>query len=294
MKRERPPIKPLDLVIIAALLTVGTWLAFRINSHLQYKWAWGVIPQYLLRFDPENRRWVFNILAQGFFTTIRLSIWSMLLAVLIGTLMGLFRISRSLFRRLIARTYVETARNLPPLVLIFIFYYFVGDQILSALEVESLVNDASKGSQALFTFLFAPPHLLARFLSAVLTLAVFEGAYIAEIVRAGIQSIDQGQWEASRALGLTRRQSMMHVILPQAIKNTLPPLAGQFISTIKDSAIVSVISIQELTFQGIELMSATYLTFEVWLTITVLYLALTLSLSMLVRRIETSLRRHLN
>ncbi len=293
MKRERPPIKPLDLVIIAALLTVGAWLAFRINSHLQYKWAWGVVPQYLLRFDPENRRWVFNILAQGFFTTIRLSIWSMLLAVLIGTLMGLFRISRSLFRRLIARTYVEIARNLPPLVLIFIFYYFVGDQILSALEVESLVNDASKGSQALFTFLFAPPHLLARFLSAVLTLAVFEGAYIAEIVRAGIQSIDQGQWEASRALGLTRRRSMMHVILPQAIRNTLPPLAGQFISTIKDSAIVSVISIQELTFQGIELMSATYLTFEVWLTITVLYLALTLSLSMLVRRIETSLRRHL-
>lgn len=120
----------------------------------------------------------------------------------------------------------------------------------------------------------------------MITLAIFEAAYIAEIVRAGIESIERGQWEASYALGLTRRQQMRHVILPQAARRILPPLAGQFISTIKDSAIVSVISIQELTFQGLELMSATYLTFEIWITITILYLILTLSLSLAVGRLE--------
>ena len=124
------------------------------------------------------------------------------------------------------------------------------------------------------------------FLSALITLAIFEGAYITEIIRAGIQSIEQGQWEASSALGFNSLQRMRYVILPQAIQRILPPLAGQFISTIKDSAIVSVISIQELTFQGMELMASTYLTFEIWITITILYLTLTLSCSSIVDRFE--------
>jgi ABC-type amino acid transport system permease subunit len=97
-------------------------------------------------------------------------------------------------------------------------------------------------------------------------LAVYEGAYITEIIRAGIQSIDKGQWEASSGLGFTRAQQLRYIIFPQALRRIMPPLAGQFISTIKDSAIVSVISIQELTFQGMELMAATFLTFEIWIT----------------------------
>jgi hypothetical protein len=120
---------------------------------------------------------------------------------------------------------------------------------------------------------------------------VFEGAYITEIVRAGVQSIEKGIWEAAHALGLSRWQQLRYVVLPLAAQRILPPLAGQFISTIKDSAIVSVISIQELTFRGMELMSATYLIFEVWITITVLYLILTLSLSLVVSRVENYLRR---
>ena len=135
------------------------------------------------------------------------------------------------------------------------------------------------------------PERFAAFMSAVVTLALYEGAYITEIVRAGIQSVEKGQWEASYSLGLSWWSQMRHVILPQAIQRTVPPLAGQFISTIKDSAIVSVISIQELTFQGLELMAATYLTFEVWITITLMYLVLTLGCSLAARRLELRMRR---
>jgi polar amino acid transport system permease protein len=102
--------------------------------------------------------------------------------------------------------------------------------------------------------------------------------------------VEKGQWEAAYALGLTRTQTLRRVVLPQALRRILPPLAGQFISTVKDSAIVSVISIQDLTFQGLELMSSTYRTFEIWITVTALYLILTLSLSLGVSRLETRLR----
>ena len=123
-------------------------------------------------------------------------------------------------------------------------------------------------------------------------LVLYTAAFVAEVVRAGIQSIEKGQWEASDALGFTGWQKMRYIILPQATQRILPPLAGQFISTIKDSAIVSVISIQELTFQGMELMSATYLTFEIWITITVMYLSLTLTCSLAVERLEIYFRKN--
>jgi polar amino acid transport system permease protein len=253
------------------------YLAYRVRAGLQYEWQWGAILQFLVRFDGEAGRWIPNVLLQGLLTTIRLSIWGTLLATLIGMVMGMFRTSPVLFRRMTARTYVELTRNLPPLVLVFIFYYFVSTQVLPALGIDSLITNASDRVRTLSTVLFAPPQLLSAFLAGLFALAVFEGAYITEIVRAGIESIDRGQWEAASALGFTRGQSLRHVILPRAIRRILPPLAGQFISTIKDSAIVSVISIQELTFQGLELMASTRLTFEIWITITVLYLMLTLT-----------------
>jgi polar amino acid transport system permease protein len=132
--------------------------------------------------------------------------------------------------------------------------------------------------------------MLPVFFSGMIALAVFEGSYITEIFRAGIQSIHFGQWEASSALGLNRRQQLFYIIFPQAAHRILPPLAGQFISTIKDSAIVSVVSVQELTFQGLELMASTYLTFEIWITIAVMYLILSLTCSFLVNRIENRMR----
>jgi len=289
LKKTR--IGSLDIIVGLLILTVGGYILYRVTAGLHYKWDWAAVPQYLFRYDAERNGWVPNLIMQGLFTTIRLSIWGTILATLIGTVMGLCRISRSLFNRLIGRTYVELIRNLPPLVLIFIFYYFFSGQIMTALGVDEFVQSRSELTRAFLEFAVASPSMVSAFLSALMTLAIFEGAYITEIVRAGIQSIEKGQWEASRALGLTRWQQMRYIIMPQAMQRILPPLAGQFISTIKDSAIVSVISIPELTFQGLELMSATYLTFEVWITIAVLYLILSLVLSLGVERLEIYMRR---
>jgi len=277
------------VILIAAVITA--YLVYRIEAQMNYKWNWGAIPQYLFRFSPQEDRWIPNVLVMGLVTTIRLSFWATALATIIGTLMALARTSSSLFRQLIGSTYVEIIRNSPPLVLVFIFYYFIGDQIFPAIGIDRLIDSTSGFSRVLIENLFAPLALFPTFLAALLTLAIFEGAYITEIVRAGIQSVEKGQWEAADALGLSRYKRMRLIILPQAVKQILPPLAGQFISTIKDSAIVSVISIQELTFQGMELMATTYMTFEIWITITILYLSLTLSCSLVIGRFETYLRR---
>jgi len=281
----------LDVLLSLAILAALGVLVHKIRVGLDYSWNWGAIPQYLFRYDVQAGTWVPNLLVQGLLNTIRLSVWGILLATLLGTIVGLCRVGRGLLGRLLGRLYVELVRNLPPLVLVFIFYFFVSEQVLPTSTMEQFVRSLSRDFQRLLTVLFAPPSLLSPFLSGLVALALFEGAYIAEIVRAGIESIDRGQWEASSALGLTRIQQMRHVILPQAVRRILPPLAGQFISTVKDSAIVSVISIQELTFQGLDLMSSTYLTHEIWITVTLLYLVLTLSLSLAVSRVEGRLRR---
>jgi polar amino acid transport system permease protein len=284
-------IKPFDIIIGIALLAAGAYILHRGIEHLSYKWDWAAIPQYLLRYDEESGGWVPNMLLRGLFMTIRLSIWGTILATLIGTAMGLCRVSRRLFGRLIARSYVEVMRNTPPLVLVFLFYYFLSGQIMTALGIDSILGGLSEDQKFLLSLLFAPPSKFSAFTSALITLAIFESAYITEIVRAGIQSIEKGIWEAGYSLGLSRWQLMRRVILPLAVQRIVPPLAGQFISTIKDSAIVSVISIQELTFEGMELMAATYLTFEVWITVTALYLILTLTLSLALERVEKYLRR---
>ncbi len=201
------------------------------------------------------------------------------------------RVSPRLFFRLISRTYIESIRNTPPLVLVFIFYYFVSDQLLTFLAIEDIFRASPNHVQEMLTFFFAEPGLINPFLSGVLTLALFQGAYIAEIVRAGIQAIDTGQWEAGKALGLGRWRLMRLIVLPQAIRIMLPPLANEFINTIKWSSIVSIISIQELTSQGLQVMASTQATIEVWITISLMYLSVCLLLSLLVRRIEVHLSR---
>ena len=291
LNSKKRKINTLDIALASFVLLVTAYIAYRVTVGLHYKWEWGAIPQYLIRYDVDRKGWVPSLLMQGLFTTIRLSIWGTILATIIGTLIGFCRISQKLFNRLIGRTYVELMRNIPPLILVFVFYFFFSDQIMTFLGVDQFIDSRSETTRELLSFFFAQPSRFSAFLSALVTLAIFEAAYIAEIVRAGIESIEKGQWEASHALGLSWWQQMRYIILPQATQRILPPLAGQFISTVKDSAIVSVISIQELTFQGMELMSATYLTFEVWITITGLYLMLTLTLSLAVGRLEVFMRK---
>ncbi len=288
--KKRFRFNALDLILLIGI-AVGIVLA--VNHalvSLDYKWNWGVIPQYFFRFDRSSNRWVSNLLMTGFFTTIRLAIWSSLFALIIGIAFGLMIRSKSLYLKLLGQSYVELIRNTPPLVLIFIFYFFFGSQIMTLLEVDVFISTRSEGSKQVLEFLFAPQGQFSAFLSAILTMALYEGAYMAEIIRAGLDAVPKGQWEAADSLGMNARGKYIYVILPQAFRIILPAMAGQFISTIKDSAIVSVISIQELTFQGMELMSATYLTFEIWITITVMYFVLTFLCSLGAGKLEKNLR----
>lgn len=289
MLRRKTRITKLDVVITALILLLVAYIVYRLTVKLNYKWNWSIIPQYLYFFDEETGRWQANVLMQGLYTTIRLSVWATLLATVFGFITGIMRTTPRLFNRLVGRTYVELIRNVPPLVLIFIFYFFVSDQIMPLLGVEDFIRSRSPGTQRVIAFFFSAPELFTAFLSGMFTVAFFQGAYITEIVRAGIQSISKGQWEASYALGLSWFQQMRYIVMPQALKRVLPPLANEFINTIKYSAIVSVISIQELTFQAMQIMASTHVTIEVWLTVTAIYLVMCLMLSFGVQWLELHL-----
>lgn len=280
-----------DIILLLAVFAAIGWVFLKIRLNLHYNWNWGIIPQYLLLRDPRSGALIPGLITQGLLVTIRVSLWASILALAIGTLMGLFRVSHSRLRRFIGWIYVELIRNMPVLVWVFIVYYFLSDQLFQALALESRLADSSQTTLAATGFLFGAPERLPSFLAGVVALALYEGAYITEIVRAGIQSVDKGQWEAATAVGLSSVKRMRLVIFPQAVTRILPPLAGQFISTIKDSSIISVISIQELTFQGMELMAAALITFEVWITVMLLYLVLCLGCSLAVARMEKRLAR---
>ena len=255
------------------------------NSVLNYRWNWAPIPNYLLRWDAE-RGWVANLLLQGLANTLRLSIWGMILASLFGALIGIARTSTLLLPRLLGSVYVETMRNTPPLVLIFVGYFFVSSQIMPLLGIDTFLRTASPTTLTTISWALGDPRLLKNFLSALTVVALFEGAYIAEILRAGIQSIERGQWDAAAALGLRRWQMLRQIILPQAVARMVPPFCGQFISLIKDSSIVSLISIQDLTFMANDIAVSTTRVFETWLTASALYLTLCLTLSLTFRRLE--------
>jgi len=274
---------------VAALSLVIAAISFflsRMGSVLAYEWNWAAIPKYFVFRDPETGSLVPNILVQGFFTTVKLSVWSTVLAFFMGTLSGIMGAKGDGFQRFVSRTYVEIVRNIPSLVLLILFYYFVSSRFLDLLGLDLWLRGQSPAVRYTAGLVLTGPGQINAFVSAVVALGLYEGAYISEIVRGGILGLPQGQWEAASSVGLSGPQTFRLVILPQAFKKVAFPLAGQFISAIKDSAIVSVISIQELTFQGMELMAATFLTFEVWITVTLLYFILTFSLSMTINYFE--------
>ncbi len=280
------------LVDLAVVLTVAAAVVFffvRMVRVLDYQWEWDIIPGYFLFRDPATGRLQTNMLLQGFMTTIKLSSWSMVLGFFLGTVSGVMGAKGGFASRLISRFYVETVRNIPSLVLVILFYYFVSSQFLDALGLDVWLRSQSDTIREMVSFFGADSGQINAFVSAAVALGIYEGAYISEIVRGGINSISAGQWEAAWSIGLSQFKTFRLVVLPQAFRKVAFPLAGQFISTIKDSAIVSVISVQELTFQGMELMAATFLTFEIWITITLLYFILTFSLSRSISFVEKRL-----
>jgi polar amino acid transport system permease protein len=288
---KRVRFRPIDAVIIVLVLALGVYVYWRIAYGLEYKGDWSVIPRFLVRRDAETGRPVANFLLIGLITTLKLSIWAALLATIAGFVMGLFRTSKNLFLQLVGRTYVELIRNLPPLVLIYIFYFFVVDQIMPLLGIEAFIRSRPENVKAILAILFAQESLFVQFISGVFTIAFFEGAYITEIVRSGIESIERGQSEAAYSLGLSWFDKMRFIIMPQAIRRVLPPLANEFINTIKYSSLASVVSIQELTYMGKQVQVATRYIFEPWITVAVMYLILTLSLSIGVSRLEKRMSR---
>jgi polar amino acid transport system permease protein len=288
---KRARFRPIDAVIIVLALALGVYVYWRVAYGLEYKGDWSVIPRFLVRRDEETGRPVANFLLIGLLTTLKLSIWACLLATIAGFVMGLFRTSKNLFLRMVGRTYVELIRNLPPLVLIYIFYFFVVDQIMPLLGVEAFIRSRPENVKAILAVLFAKESLFVQFVSGVITIAFFEGAYITEIVRAGIESIERGQSEAAYSLGLSWFDKMRFIVMPQAIRRVLPPLANEFISTVKYSSLASVVSIQELTYMGKQVQVATRFIFEPWITVAVMYLVLTLSLSLAVSRLEKRMSR---
>jgi polar amino acid transport system permease protein len=206
----------------------------------------------------ESRQ--FGVLIKGLLMTLKLSVVSLFFAIIIGLFAALMRISSNPLSRNFALLYVEVIRGTPLLVQIFIVYFFLGT-----------VFD------------------LDRMTAGIAALSIFTGAYICEIMRSGIQSIPPGQMEAARSLGMSYSKAMIYVVLPQAFKRTLPPMAGQLINLIKDSSLVSVISITDLTKAGREVVSGSFATFEVWFVVAGLYLVLTSTLSFGVQRIEKRL-----
>ncbi len=193
----------------------------------------------------------------GLWVTLQLSVLSLVFALLLGLLAGLGRVSANPAARDMAALYVELIRGTPLLVQMFIVYFFLG----------TVLN-------------------LSGFVAGVAALSVFTGAYVAEIVRAGIEAVPKGQMEAARSLGLSHWQAMRHIVLPQALKTTLPSLAGQSINLVKDSSLVSVMALTDLSMAGREIVASTFSPFEVWFTVALMYLLLTGALSVFVRRLE--------
>lgn len=204
--------------------------------------------------------WRLGPLMTGLWTTLWISAVASVLGLIIGLIAGLMKISKNYTVSSLAAIYVEIIRGTPLLVQIFIAYFFFG----------TVFN-------------------LDRNVAGIGALALFAGAYVAEIIRAGIQSITRGQMEAARSLGMSLPQAMMDIILPQAFKRILPPLSGQFISLIKDSSLVSVIAITDLTKSGREIITSTFATFEIWLVVAAMYLIVTSVLSQFVFYLERRL-----
>lgn len=213
------------------------------------------------------KKWRPGLLLQGLWITLKVSIFAIIFGIVIGLIGGIARVSSNPAFKWSAMTYVEFIRGSPLLVQIFIWHFVLGTWVNQLLAKQGLVQ--------------VPPLWFG-----IAALAFFAGAYVTEIVRAGIQSIHRGQIEASRSLGMTYGQCMRYIVLPQAMRRILPPLAGQFISLIKDSSLLGIIAIRELFKATREVVTTRLQPFELFFTCALLYLIMTFTLSMFVQYLE--------
>ena len=218
---------------------------------------------YLLIFQGDIYREIFMTCIKGAPVTFEITICAILGAVLIGTLTGLGSVSRNRVINMISGIYVELIRGIPLLVQLIFIYFALG----SLIHVEGMI-------------------------AAIIALAICFGAYMGEIVRAGIQAIPKGQMEAATALGMSRTQAFIYVILPQTFKVILPAIGNEFISMLKDSSLVSTLAISDILRRGREYISRTFLSLETMLMVALIYLIITLVLSRLVGLLEERLHKN--
>ena len=205
----------------------------------------------------------FPLLLVGAGVTIQITVLSTAIGFVIGLIVGVARISHVRLLRMLAEVYVEFFRGTPLLVQIFLFYFAL--PVLTGQRIDP-------------------------FIAAISACGINSGAYVAEIFRAGIQSVDDGQMEAGRSLGMSWVQTMRYIIVPQAFKRVIPPLGNEFIAMLKDSSLVSVIGFEELTRRGQLIIAKTYGSFEIWMSVAVIYLVMTLTISRFVAYLERRYR----
>lgn len=252
----------LDIIAFVAIIAALIWLLVSSSESIHYNWQWRRIPQYLYQIDAGT--FYPGPLLRGMGVTLEITAWSLLLTLAFGLTTAILQRAPSWSGQYAARFYVGVVRNTPMLVQLYLVY-----------------------------FILAPLLGMERFAAAVLALAIFEGAFAAEIFRAGIEAVPRGQWEAGWALGLPTYAIYRYIILPQALRLVLPPVTGLAISLIKHSALVSVIAVADLTTEGRNLIADTFMTFELWFTVAALYLILTTSLSFLVTWLERRFPSHI-
>ena len=219
----------------------------------------------LMTFDMNLVVNSFPLLLIGAGVTIQITVLSTAIGFVIGLIVGVARISNLRVLRMLAEVYVEFFRGTPLLVQIFLFYF--ARPVITGQRIDP-------------------------FIAAISACGINSGAYVAEIFRAGIQSVDDGQMEAGRSLGMTWLQTMRYIIVPQAFKRVIPPLGNEFIAMLKDSSLVSVIGFEELTRRGQLIIAKTYGSFEIWMSVAVIYLVMTLTISRFVAYLERRYRVH--
>ncbi len=219
----------------------------------------------------ESKKIKPGLLMQGLGLTLQISLYSSIFGIIIGLFGGLARVSKNPGLKWLSTIYVELIRGSPLLVQILIWYFVIGTLVNDNLTMMGMgyISPAGWG---------------------VISLSVFAGAYVTEIIRGGIESVPKGQMEAARSSGMSYMQAMIYIILPQAFKVAMPALTGQFISLIKDSSLLGIIAIRELTKASREIVASTMMTFEFFLILAVLYLVLTFPLSMIVKYLEQKVK----